>query len=286
MTATDRIEKIGHSKIHHGPLNDRLYLMKLDPRDMPEIVPRIMRLARRNDYGKILAKVPHRVAADFRRNGFVCEARIPAFYRSGEDALFLALFPDAARRKLLHRSDIERSRKRLQTVVPKSASEPNASQPPVRVCRPGDIPEMRRLYRRVFPSYPFPIYDRQYLAATMNADVRYYGVRDEQGRMVALASCEMDLKNRAVEMTDFAVLPARRGRGISGFLLRAMEADMDRCGMRTAFTIARTRSPGINVVFRRGGYRRAGMLVNNTHIAGDIESMWVWHKRMPGADSD
>ena len=286
MTATDRIEKIGHSKIHHGPLNDRVYLMRLDPRDMPEIVPRLMRLAHRNEYGKILAKVPHRAAADFRSNGFVCEARIPAFYRGGEDALFLALFPDAARRKPLHRSDIERSRKRLQTVGPKSASEPIASEPPVRVCWPGDIPEMRRLYRRVFQSYPFPIYDRKYLAATMNADVRYYGVRDERDRMVALASCEMDLKNRAVEMTDFAVLPAQRGRGISGFLLRAMEADMHRRGMRTAFTIARTRSPGINIVFRRRGYRRAGMLVNNTHIAGDIESMWVWHKRMPGADSD
>lgn len=54
-------------------------------------------------------------------------------------------------------------------------------------------------------------------------------------------------------------------------------------GMRLAFTISRSGSPAMNVTFKKGGYRFAGRLKNNTHIGGKIESMWVWYK--PLADS-
>lgn len=286
MLPADRIEKLGRSIIHHGPLNRRVYLMKLDRGDLPRIVPRLLNLANRHHYGKILAKVPERAAAVFRQQGFVCEARIPAFFDDGDDACFLAMFPDAARRTERHRREVERTRRRIAAVAPKAGSGRSRSGPAVRICRPEDVAAMRDLYRQVFESYPFPIYDRQYLAKTMGANVRYYAARDRHSRMVALAAGEMDLENRTVEMTDFAVLPPWRRRGISSHLLGCMEDDMRRRGMRIAFTIARSRSPGINIVFRRCGYRQGGLLINNTHIAGAIESMWVWHKRLtPVADS-
>jgi hypothetical protein len=45
------------------------------------------------------------------------------------------------------------------------------------------------------------------------------------------------------------------------------------------YTIARAASHGMNTTFARQGYRFAGTLVNNTHIAGGIESMNVWYRR-------
>jgi len=49
-------------------------------------------------------------------------------------------------------------------------------------------------------------------------------------------------------------------------------------GIKTAYTIARAASPGMNITFGRAGYAFSGRLKNNTQIAGDLESMNVWHK--------
>jgi hypothetical protein len=44
------------------------------------------------------------------------------------------------------------------------------------------------------------------------------------------------------------------------------------------YTIARAISVGMNITFARCGYDFGGTLVNNTQIAGRIESMNVWYK--------
>jgi putative beta-lysine N-acetyltransferase len=81
-------------------------------------------------------------------------------------------------------------------------------------------------------------------------------------------------------MTDFATLPEARGKGLAGVLLSEMEKNMQRERIATAYTIARARSFGMNVVFARAGYTFAGTLVNNTNIAGGLESMNVWYKQL------
>jgi len=79
-------------------------------------------------------------------------------------------------------------------------------------------------------------------------------------------------------MTDFATLPSHRGRGIATHLLGVMDTHAREAGVRVAYTIARACSFGMNITFGRRGYRYAGTLVNNTQIAGSIESMNVWYK--------
>jgi len=94
----------------------------------------------------------------------------------------------------------------------------------------------------------------------------------------AMEMSEMDRENRNVEMTDFATLPEQRGRSLSFVLLMTMEREMRQKGFRTAYTIARALSPGMNLTFGRAGYAFGGTLINNTGISGSIESMNVWHK--------
>ena len=90
----------------------------------------------------------------------------------------------------------------------------------------------------------------------------------------------MDTVSKNVEMTDFATLSKFRGNSYANLLLRFMENEMRSRGMQTAYTIARAISPGMNITFGKAGYTYGGRLINNTNIAGQIESMNVWHKNL------
>ena len=147
----------------------------------------------------------------------------------------------------------------------------------VSACRPSDAEALSRIYRQVFKTYPFPIHQPVYLKRMMREGVRYFVVRAE-GRIAAAAAAETEHHAQYAEMTDFATLPQHRSQGLAGILLRHMEKSVRPLGVKTAFTIARAASPGMNAVFRRNGYRYAGLLRNNTQIAGRLESMTVWYK--------
>jgi N-acetylglutamate synthase-like GNAT family acetyltransferase len=102
----------------------------------------------------------------------------------------------------------------------------------------------------------------------------------------AMAEVYRDLAGQNAEMTDFATLPDYRGQGLATFLLAEMEADMNTRGIRTAYTIARAYSYGMNITFARNGYTFSGTLTNNTNIFGGLESMNVWYKPLGQADHD
>jgi putative beta-lysine N-acetyltransferase len=149
----------------------------------------------------------------------------------------------------------------------------------LRRCDESDIDKMAAIYRTVFPTYPFPIYDPSYLLETMHSHVVYFGAEAE-GELVALSSAEIDTSANNVEMTDFAALLKWQRNSLSGHLLLRMEEEMKRQGIKTAYTIARAMSPGINITFSKLGYTYGGRLINNTNISAHIESMNVWYKMM------
>jgi putative beta-lysine N-acetyltransferase len=276
----DSTESLLGATVHHGPLNQRAYLTKLGDADAEAVAAALDELAVRRNYGKILARVPTRAAAVFLKRGYRVEARIPGFYRGRRTALFLARYPNPARAR-------ERDPKGLETVVNlateyKSAanSRTNSQTETAVPCGPEDAGEMAAVFRRVFRSYPYPVFDPKHLAAVMAGPSRYFCIRRRRA-IAALAAAEMDSEESCVEMTDFAVLPEYRGGQMAVSLLARMQREAVRTGMRTAFTIARTRSTAINAVFARRGYRHAGTLTNNTHISGVIQSMAVWYKSLP-----
>jgi putative beta-lysine N-acetyltransferase len=275
----DRIEKLGRSTVQHGPMSCRVYLMKLHPDDMPDIVPALDRLAASRAYTKIFAKVPATYTAEFERRGYRQEALVPRFYRNATDGAFLGKFLDEARgrdpRAAKAREILGIARDKQGRGAAANGGDPPAVEP----AGPADVDEMSRVYREVFPSYPFPIHDPEYLRETMRENVAYFCVR-ESGRIVALSSAEMDPAAGNVEMTDFATLPSGRGAGYAVHLLARMENEMLRREIPTAYTIARSMSPGMNVTFAKLDYVFAGTLINNTDISGSIESMNVWYKHL------
>ena len=123
------------------------------------------------------------------------------------------------------------------------------------------------------------IFDGNYILKTMNKNINYFGIFENE-KLVALASSEMDLVNLNTEMTDFATLHEYRGNNFSFHLLKEMEKDAKAKGIKTAYTIARAKSTGINMTFTKMDYEFGGTLINNTNICGNIETMNVWYKTL------
>jgi putative beta-lysine N-acetyltransferase len=113
----------------------------------------------------------------------------------------------------------------------------------------------------------------------MRDNVDYFCI-ESNGLIIALASSEKDVSASNVEMTDFATLPEWRGNGLAVHLLKRMEEEMRKQEIKTAYTIARAASPGMNITFSKLGYSFGGRLKNNTNISGTIESMNIWYKHL------
>ena len=280
----DQIITIGKSSVQHGAYSDRVYLMHLDPADCPGIMAEIERLAQVNGYSKIFAKVPESHVEQFHAAGYVTEALIPGFFPAtdggnAEDGHFVARYLADWRGK-------EENPGRILDVLRAATVKGKAKLPaklreerPLERMDEEDAEEMAAFYDSIFESYPFPITEAAYIRETMETHVIYYGLR-RKNRIVALSSCETDAEFGLVEMTDFATDPQVRGAGVAFMLLEHMETEMREQGYRIAYTIARAGSFGMNITFARHGYQYAGTLLRNTFIAGSLESMNVWWKRL------
>ena len=276
----DRIKTVGRSRLQYGPLSDRVYLMQLASGEAEMVISAMQTMAQSEGYTKLFAKIPASSAAVFMDAGFEVEARIPGFYADGDAALFVSRFRSEARRRP---NDAERIRKVLDAAMRRAGAGIRRPMPNgchLTVMDADHAPQMAALYSRVFESYPFPIFDPDYIRRSMDENFSYVGILCE-ATLIALASAERI--ESGVEMTDFATDPGHRRASLAAHLLAAMEAKARQEGMKTAFTIARAVSHGINIMFARAGYTFGGTLVNNTNISGRVQSMNVWFKALTPA---
>lgn len=277
----DIIEKIGNSIIQHGKSSNRIYLMKLDKNDYPQIINHLQELAELNNYSKFFVKIPSQYSEEFLKMGFKTEAKVPGFYNGNEDALFLSKFLDIKRASVdIGTSDTIKSN--IDIALKKSNNKSARTlqdEFSLRKLEIKDSSKLAKLYKAVFKTYPFPIFDYDYLEKTMRENIIYFGIF-ENDNLIAASSCETDPKSQNVEMTDFATHPDYRGYGFGVILLSEMEEYMRKNNFLCSYTIARAMSAAMNITFAKLGYKFAGTLINNTDISGNIESMNVWYKNL------
>jgi putative beta-lysine N-acetyltransferase len=270
----DKIETIQGSVIQHGHHNDRVYLMHLHGTDHPVLIEAIDRLAREHGYGKIFAKIPATAWQRFRNAGYVREAIVPGFFKGEIDGLFIAKFLSKDPQQPTQKTGGDRGRD-----VPAEPLQTAHLPIAIRACTPADADGMATIYGRTFASYAFPIHRPEYIRQMMAKDTIYFCARIKD-EMVALAAAEIDPASQACEMTDFATRPEYRRLGLAHRLLDRLDEEAPNQGVKTAYTIARADSTGMNRVFEKAGYRYAGRLINNTQIGGRIRSMTVWYKHL------
>lgn len=275
----DKLVKIGDSLLQHGEFNDRIYLMKLAEDDSEKVFSFITELLETESYSKIFAKVPAGFESVFREKGYTEEARIPGFYNGTESAVFMCRYLSSDRKELPAET-ADKMRHILNTAKGKAAVKNKPDMPAgfsIRELEKSDTGRLAELYRRVFPSYPFPIHETDYLRRTMEENVLYFGAFYGD-KLAAASSAEMDRDSKNVEMTDFATGSDFTGNGLALALLDVMEEAMRKKRMKTFYTIARALSYGMNITFSKAGYTYSGTLINNTNISGNIESMNIWYK--------
>lgn len=280
MNKPDKIIRVGQASVlQHGRLNDRIYLMKLAQEDAATVFNTIENLTARYGYSKIFCKVPTQVAPFFLSQKYILEAHIPGFYSGKEDAFFMSRFPKSNRQFNDYPDKLLEKLYQLMQDQVAVKSYILSSEYTVRKLGVNDIRNITSLYADTFKSYPFPIHDPNYIAEMMGRHVEYFGAfkKDE---LAALASAEIDFQAKNAEMTDFATHKAHVGHNLSCSLLEMMEYEMQLQGITTLYTIARTASIPMNKTFIRLKFKYAGTLINNTNIAGRIESMNVFYKHI------
>jgi len=272
---TDVLEYFENSLIQHGKENNRVYLMKFGSDCAEKLVDHIETLADKHNYTKIFTKIPATRANLFLKRGYIQEASIPKFFKGSEECLFLVKYLDESRKQA--------DRQEIEVVISGSLAKKVGKKEPLNdefaleELNSSNAAEIAGLYRKVFPSYPFPIFEHGYILKTMLDNVIYFGAKKD-GKIIALSSAEIDYDNLNVEMTDFATNFEFRGRNLSLYLLQKMQEKMKELDIKTVYTIARSLSFGMNTTFARDNYEFGGMLINNTNISGKIESMNVWYK--------
>jgi putative beta-lysine N-acetyltransferase len=251
--------------------------LKLSRHDFPGILDQLDELVSKEQYSKIIAKVPSFAKDGFAGYGYSVEAFIPRFYNGIDDVNFMSKYLTGSRSQS---SDPEKRIEILNAAAARSVEE-RAEELPAgfsyKICDSSDIYQIAQVYRSVFETYPFPIHDPEYIGKTMSENFIYFSIR-EKNKIVALASTEMDVDSQNVEMTDFATLPEYQGNGFGAYLLQKMENEMHKRNISIAYTIARALSCGVNMIFAKMGYSYSGTLFNNSNISGNFESMNVWHK--------
>ncbi len=272
----DKLEIIGQSIIQHGKYNDRIYLMELNPKDLPNLFTNFKALLTKNKYSKIIAKVPEKYKEIFINKGYVEEANIPNFYYGKENMMFLAKYYQLDRKINHQKAKIENI---LKTALKKLHfnSLINDKQLTYKQLSEKNITDMAGVYKKVFKTYPFPIFEEDYLKNSLENDVIYFGAF-KNNVLVGISSCEINYQKSYVEMTDFAILEKFRGNHISLYLLNIMEEEMIKQGIKKAYTMARALSYGMNITFAKMGYAFTGTVINNANIFGEIESLNIWHK--------
>ena len=199
MFNSDLIVRVDGSVIQHGKLNNRAYLMKPGKENIDNLIKYLNKLAEENSYTKIFAKVPEIYKSHFLTDGYEVEASIPGI-------CFMSKYFCPERKIDLNKHKVSE----ILSICP-SKKDYNLKDFAFMECRPDHAPEMAQLYKKVFASYPFPIDDQDYILKTMRENIKYFGIQDNN-RLVALSSSEIDYENQNAEMTDFATLPEFRGQ--------------------------------------------------------------------------
>jgi len=275
----DIIENIKGSAIQHGPHNNRIYLMRLNTDATHGLIATLDDMALKNGYGKISAKIPAPSWNAFKSAYYVKEAVVPGFFTGKTDGFFIAKYFSSRRQKAHNVEKLLRLVKQAGDGSANNLHRTGRATRDVIACKPSDAAEMSAIYQQVFKSYPFPIQKQTYLKRMMKEGVLYFCIRIED-RIAAISAAEIDLVGKNVEMTDFATFPKLRGMGFAGMLLSHMDKKTRKLGIKTAYTIARATSHGMNSVFKNRGYNYAGLLKNNSQICGSIQSMTVWYKHL------
>lgn len=255
--------------------NKRIRVISYKARDYRAMVMKLRFLAEANRFDKLSVKASKSDWEQFLRYGYVLEGLLK-YANRGRTAFMMSKFRS---QKRLQSPELMKETLLIEEIMDRTRREEPRDLKPGYVldfAREDDIDGMLALYRRVFKTYPSPLTYREYLVAILHRDALFRVIRDPSGRVVSVASAELDYAHRSAELTDCATHPDERGKGLMSVILHALAVDLRKAGYYCAYTLARARSYGMNAAFHALGYEFNGRMINNCDIYGAFEDMNLW----------
>lgn len=262
-------------KVYVDYANERLKIFDsggIDKTALAEIVG----FARYKNLGKVICNSRADSLQHFKGCSFIEEGRIEGFF-SGKDSYCMSFFTDEKRA-------ISRKPDEADKII-SLCDEKRKNQPQcdalyrIRTANPSDILQMTSIFKRIFETYPSPVFDAGYLLQAMSENV-LFKIAEKNNEIVGIASADMDAPNLNAEITDCATLPEHRGNGILSLLIMSLEDELLSKGFKTLYSLSRAVNPGININLARLNYSYNGRLINNCHICGGYEDMNIWVKQL------
>ncbi|MFZ5644313.1 MAG: putative beta-lysine N-acetyltransferase [Bacillota bacterium] len=264
----------GHSvQVRIENYSRRLWVTGYETDGIESLSDFLIDLARDKNVEKIIFPVRVGDSASLLENGFLSEGSVNAYFK-GEDSLFLAAYPSPRRAlSLTYASEQRMLKEILQREQGRSKNLPEGII--VRRATTSDASKISKLFRKVFTSYPTPVYDPHYLKLCIESDDIFL-VAEQGDKLAGVAAAELNRQNLRAELSDCATAPDFRGKGLNTLLLAQLEKICLSQNINCLFSLARASSYGMNLVLHRLGYEYGGTLINNCHIGGRYENMNIW----------
>lgn len=269
--------KIDCTKIYVDYPNRRVKIIDIDSISS-ETLNKIISLSVDENLDKVICNCDVKSIEVLEEAGFKMEGKIDGYFR-GKDAFCMSYFL-SKKRKISRNLYIKNLLiKQCLELKDTFIYDSNKYEYYIRDAEEKDINEMVKLFSAVFSSYPSPIYNEEYLRQTMHENV-LYKVADYNGKIVGIASADMDRDNLNAEITDCATYLNYRGKGILSNIIHSLEKDLKKKGFITLYSLCRAINPGINIVLSKHNYKFTGRLINNCNICGAFEDMNIWIKNI------
>ncbi|MBV7272534.1 putative beta-lysine N-acetyltransferase [Clostridium sp. PL3] len=269
--------KIDQSKIYVDYTNSRIKIIEFHNISAQNI-RRIVHFAAKQHLGKVICNCDNEAYVSFLEAGFHLEGKIDGYFK-GEDAFCMSYFIDSSRKLYRNRDKENIFLMKSLNVGNTFVYSENNFKYEIRTANENDIKGMIELFYNVFFTYPSPVYDEEYLRKTMNKNI-LYKVAIDDGKVIGVASADIDEENLNAEMTDCATYPQYRGQGILSNIIYFLEAELRNRRLITLYSLSRAVNPGINIVLSKHGYKFRGRLINNCNICGGFENMNIWVKNL------
>ncbi|WP_232699226.1 putative beta-lysine N-acetyltransferase [Brevibacillus daliensis] len=258
--------------------NHRLKVLEYKTEEISSIADKLYKEGKAEGMSKLIVYARKEDLKNWEKEGFHQEGVIDGFF-NGVDAQMVCKFITTER-------GIPKDKKTADEILSISLQKQGQASPKeldegylLRFATTEDALELAQLYSIVFPAYPTPMDDPDYVKKTMQAHTTYI-VIESQGKIVCSASAEVTPEYGSAELTDCATLPEWLGKGLLQHIFFALEKYMEESGIYYLYTITRAHSPGMNITAAKHGYRYRGRLINNCTIATGFEDMNIWVKSL------
>lgn len=227
---------------------------------------------------KLIMKVRNEDLSAFIEKGFILEAMVDKYF-SGNTMYFMCMYLSAERRKS---NTWAEDNKILSNVIENSSAKKDKqaalpSQLKLKVCDPDDSSSLAQLYDAVFNVYPVPMNDERYVRKSIESGNVFLAYFDGEKAISAVCG-EVNAQYGNAEITDCATLPEYRQYGLIQQLIKELENELSGKHIFCLYSIARSRSYGMNAALSRLQYKYRGRLANNCIISEGLEDMNVWVK--------